>query len=168
MSEMTAEFILEAIRFRYNAAAIVTELTIEDQDLADSGVIAEGHRPVELGCPHHPEGHKYERRIDALMFETLIRTAIEVKVTVADFRRDTYWKRRAWQRVTHRFVYAVPHDLDVMTPHGIGLWKVHPDGRIDIVKKAIINRTPDALPQSVIQRIAYKARLRPVRDGEVA
>lgn len=150
---MTASFILQAIRAKHQGAAIVPEITIEDFDLADSGEAV-----AYLGARgERPDGHKYERRIDALMFQTLERTAIEIKVTRADFMRDTYWKRRAWQNVTHRFIYAVPHDLEVMAPHGCGLWKVHESGSIVVAKKAIVNRTPDPLPQTVVQRLAYRA-----------
>lgn len=140
---MTSSEILECLRTKYSDAAIVPELTIEDFDLADDS--------------ERPEDHRYARRIDALMFQTLIRTAIEIKVSKADFNRDTYWKRRAWQKVTHRFVYVVPHDLDVMSPHGCGLWKVDESGRITVVKKAIVSKTPDPLPQTVVQRLAYRA-----------
>ncbi len=150
---MNAAFILDAIRAAYPSTAVVPELTIEDLDIADSGETVE-HLHAHTAPP---EGHKYSRRIDALMFDSLVRTAIEIKVTRADFMRDTYWKRRAWQNVTHRFVYAVPEDLDVMTPHGIGLWKVSESGRITIAKKAIVSKTPDPLPQTVIQRLAYRA-----------
>lgn len=151
---MNAAFILDSIRRRYSGAAIVPELTIEDYDLADSGrVLEQNFMPGD----QRPEGHKLERRIDALMFDSLLRTAIEIKVTRADFMRDTYWKRRAWQRVTHRFVYAVPADLDVMSPHGCGLWRIGQDGSLTVDKKAIVSKTPDALPQSVIQRLAYRA-----------
>lgn len=153
---MKAEDILDAIRAKHPGTAIVPELTIEDFDLPDTGEDAEHSF---MGCAERPEGHSYTRRIDALMFDSLVRTAIEIKVTKADFNRDTYWKRRMWQRHTHRFIYAVPHDLDVMSPHGCGLWKIHPDGRVEIVKKAILNKTPDPLPQTVVQRIAYRASL---------
>jgi hypothetical protein len=153
---MDAKFILEAIRAKYPTAAVVPEITIDDFDLPDSEAVGEHiHGP---GTPR-PEGHKYARRIDALMFESLVRTAVEIKITRPDFMRDTYWKRRMWQRVTHRFIYAVPHDLDVMSPHGCGLWKVHEDGKIDVVKSAIVSKTPDALPQTVVQRLAYRAAL---------
>lgn len=151
---MDSAFILDAIREKYPTAALVPEVTIEDFDLPDT------ERPTDylyMSNEGRPEGHKLTRRIDALMFESLIRTAVEVKVTRADFMRDTYWKRRAWQRVTHRFVYAVPHDLDVMSPHGCGLWRVDERGRITVVKKAIVSKTPDPLPQTVVQRIAYRA-----------
>lgn len=138
---MTADFILDAIRSKYPDAAIVPELSIED----------------EWMNPHDQGEHAYLRRIDALMFQTLIRTAIEIKVTKPDFGRDTFWKRRPWDRVTHRFVYVVPHDLDVMAPHGCGLWKVDESGRISVVKNAIVSKTPDPLPQAVVQRLAYRA-----------
>ncbi|ROR95483.1 uncharacterized protein DUF1052 [Salana multivorans] len=151
---MDAAFILGAIRRAHSGAAIVPELSIEDFDLPDSGREVE-YAYIPGDAP--PAGHAPMRRIDALMFESLVRTAIEVKVTVADFRRDTYWKRRMWQRHVHRFVYAVPADLDVMSPHGCGLWRVHEDGRIEVAKKAIVSKTPDPLPQTVVQRIAYRA-----------
>jgi hypothetical protein len=150
---VNAAFILTAIRAAYPSTAVVPELTIEDLDIPDSGQIVEHlHTHTAL-----PEGQGYSRRIDALMFDSLVRTAIEIKVTRADFMRDTHWKRRAWQNVTHRFVYAVPEGLDVMTPHGIGLWKVSESGRVTIAKKAIVSKTPDPLPQTVIQRLAYRA-----------
>lgn len=149
-----AKFILQALRAKYPSAAIVPELTIEDFDLADSGEVVEYHYS---GHTERPDGHKYERRIDALMFQSLERTAIEIKVTRADFMRDTYWKRRAWQQVTHRFVYVVPIDLAVAAPHGCGLWRVDHQGRITVDKKAIVSKTPEPLPQTVVQRLAYRA-----------
>lgn len=91
------------------------------------------------------------------MFETYQRTAIEVKISAADYSLDTQQKRRPWRRVTHRFIYAVPHYLDVMAPHGCGLWKIHDDGEIEVVKKAIINRHPEPLSQDVILRMTYRA-----------
>ncbi len=148
-----AAFLLDAVRAKYPAAAIVPEITIEDEDLPDSGEPTE--HLYERTPP--PDGHKFSRRIDALMWESLIRTAIEIKVTRSDFMRDTYWKRRAWQRVTHRFVYMVPEGLNVTAPHGCGLWEVDATGRITVVKKAILNRSPEPLPQTVVQRLAYRA-----------
>lgn len=140
---MTADDILQAIRRKYPQNGLVPELTISDLDW------------LELFEPGQP--YAMERRIDALMFRSFQRTAIEVKVSKADFARDNWHKRRPWARVVHRYVYAVPHDLDVMAPHGCGLWKVHPDGRIDVVKKAIVQKHPEHLPQEVIQRLAYRA-----------
>jgi len=151
---MNAADIIAAIRSKYPTAALVPELTIEDYDLPDTGAPTEA---MYMPAGARPEGHKYSRRIDALMFESLIRTAVEVKVTKADFNRDHYWKRRAWQRVTHRFIYAVPAGLDVVAPHGCGQWAIDDAGRITVVKKAIVNRVPEPLPQTVIQRLAYRA-----------
>lgn len=148
-SQMNSEFILNAIKLKCPGAAIVPELSIEDIDLPDSGEESE----FGLSKSERPEGHKYMRRIDALMFESLLR-----KVSVADFKRDTYWKRRAWQSVTHRFIYAVPFDMDVMSPHGCGLRKVDESGRVTVVKKAIVNKVPEPLPQTVVQRLAYRAQ----------
>ena len=161
MSE--ARRLLEAVRAKYPEAAIVPELTIEDFDLPDTG---EPTTHLGMSGMERPDGHRYNRRIDALMFQSLLRTAIEVKISREDFLRDTYWKRRAWQAVTHRFVYVVPEGLDVMSPHGCGLWTVDESGQITVVKRAIISRTPDPLPQAVIQRIAYRARLEAVIPGE--
>ena len=150
---MDAKFLLESVHRKYPKAAIVPELSIEDYFLEDTD---EPTRALSHSSTAPPDGHKYIRRIDALMFETNIRTALEIKVTKADFMRDTYWKRRAWRNVTHRFIYVVPQGLKVSAPHGCGLWEVSECGKIEVVKKAIMNKTPEHLPQSVIQRMAYK------------
>ncbi len=144
---MDSAFILRAIRSRFPEAALVDELTIEDVEFIE---------PPTAGSEHC-----YSRRIDALMFQSLIRTAIEIKVSRADMARESYWKRRPWQRCVHRYVYAVPHDLDVQAPHGCGLWRVHPDGSIVVDKKAIVSKTPEPLPQTVVQRLAYRASSAP-------
>lgn len=123
---MNASHILDSIRAKYPNNALVPELTISDPRRFDYWLPAEETR--ERGILPY-------RRIDALMFQSFERTAIEVKISRADYRLDTEEKRWPWQRVVHRFVYAVPADLDVMSPHGCGLWKVHPDGRIDIAKR---------------------------------
>ncbi|GAB3191816.1 hypothetical protein [Nesterenkonia suensis] len=140
---LTAALILDAIRAKHTDAAIVPELTISDLDWLEL---------CEPGTRMPPE-----RRIDALMIRTFQRTAIEIKTTRSDFARDDWYKRRPWARVVHRFVFAVPHDLDVMAPHGCGLWKVAPDGRITVAKKAIVQKHPEHLPQEVIQRLAHRA-----------
>ncbi|MDN6260008.1 MAG: hypothetical protein ACTH2Y_04865 [Corynebacterium sp.] len=135
-------------RDRHSAAG---QPAIEDHDLPDADEITEEwYQPG--AAP--PEGHKFSRRIDALMFDSLVRTAFEIEVTTDDFKRDTYWKRRAWEKVVHRFIYVVPDYLDAMSPHGCGLWKVAPDERITVVKKAIVSKAPDPLPQTVVQRLA--------------
>lgn len=129
------------------------EVVIHDQRLPDSNEPV-GPRRAKI---ERPDGHRWTRRIDALMFQSLERTAVEIKVSKADFNRDTYWKRRRWQEVTHRFIYVIPEGLDVMSPHGCGLWTVSEDGKIRVVKKAIVNKTPEPLPQQVVQSLAYRA-----------
>lgn len=87
---MNAEDILNALRPHYPTAAFVSELTINDeQSLADY---------YEQG-----EREAFTRRIDALMFDKHIRTAIEIKVDRADAKRESLAKVRAWRQVTHRF-----------------------------------------------------------------
>lgn len=130
---MKASDVLAAIHRQHPGAAIVHEVLLDDP------------------------GWGNPRRIDALMFKSLDRTAIEVKVTKADYLRDVHEKRYPWQRVTHRFVYAVPAGLIDTAPYKCGLWWVHEDGRVEIVQKAAVNRNPEPLPQHVIQALAYRA-----------
>lgn len=146
---MDAAFILESIEAKYPRAVMVPEISINDPLWHDWD-----HRS---SSDKRLDGHKPFRRIDALMFDSYQRTAIEVKISAADYRLDTDRKRRPWQRVTHRFVYAVPHHLNVAAPHGCGLWKVHDDGTIEVVKKAIVNKHPEPLSQDVVLRLAYRA-----------
>lgn len=117
------------------------------------------------------------RRIDGLMFDGLQRTAIEVKVSLADWKRDHYRKRAPWMAVTHRFVYAVPaelydgiggnygtHRLDVWN---CGVWTVDEIGRVKVVKKAQVRPAPEPLPQHVVQALAYRAAKTGVADQSV-
>ncbi|ACH63005.1 hypothetical protein Cali_19 [Mycobacterium phage Cali] len=169
MSGIDARFILSAIRRTHHRAAVVPELTIEDLDIPDT---EEPTDMMFMPRAELPEGHKFSRRIDALMFDSLIRTAIEIKVSKADFMRDTYWKRRAWLKVVHRFVYVVPEGLDVMAPHPCGLWTVNEAGIVTVAKKAVVSKTPEPLPQTVVSRLAYRAAGQsldiPVTAGEEA
>lgn len=142
---MDAAFILDAIRRKYPDAAIVPEVVMDDPAY-DAG----GNKVSENTVTP-------QRRIDALMFQSLVRTGIEIKTSVADFRRDTWEKRRPWFNVVHRFVYVVPAYLNVTAPHNCGLWWVHPDGSIAVAKKAKVSHTPENLPQQVIQGLAYRA-----------
>lgn len=38
-----------------------------------------------------------------------------------------------------------------------GLWWVHPDGRVEVRRKATIQKYPEPLPQQLIQSLAYRA-----------
>jgi len=142
---MDAKFILDAIRRKYPDAAIVPEVTMDDPAYWAGGEKLTGEKLTPY------------RRIDALMFESLVRTAIEIKVTKADFNRDTWAKRRPWFQVVHRFVYVAPAELGLMSPHNCGMWWVHEDGRITVAKKAKVSHTPEPLPQQVVQGLAYRA-----------
>ena len=144
----TAADVLTALRRKHTRAALVPEVTISDR-WADAFMV-DGD-PID----HLPV---YTRRIDALMFETRIRTAIEIKVTRADAKRENHRKVWPWRQVVHRFYYAVPAGLIDHPPvHGCGLWWVHADGRVEVRRNAVINRTPEPLPQQVVQALAYRA-----------
>lgn len=149
LTTMTATEVLAAIERHHSAAATVREMTIHDPG-AHADYAAGDDRPT------------YMRRIDALMFSTLQRTAIEVKVSKADFRRESHAKTRAWFNVCHRFVYACP--AGVVQPEDValamypaGLWWVHDDGRVAVQRKAQLNKYPEPLPQNTIQNLAYRA-----------
>lgn len=136
----TAAEILAAIRKAYPKAAVVREVSIVDDQ---HQWINRASRPV--------------RRIDALMRETPGYTAIEIKVTRADFKRDTEEKRRAWKSHTRRFVYVTPTGLvnPSEVPDGCGLWEF--DGvRLKVVKKATINKSPTAFPKAVFDTMLYR------------
>lgn len=153
--KVTADLVLDAIRAHHHQAAIVAEVALHDPDADDHyeqwlDKVAAG----EGNTPRPPA----TRRIDALMFRTLERTAIEIKVDTADVRREDHRKVAPWRRVTHRFVYAVPAGLIDQPPMwGTGLWWIHDDGRVEVVRRAKVNTTPEPLPQHVIQALAYRA-----------
>lgn len=137
---MNAADILRAIRDTYPKCAVVREVSIVDtlHQRRDSR-----SKPV--------------RRIDALLRDTLGYTAIEIKVTRADFRRDTPEKRRAWIAHTRRFVYAAPAGLLKASeiPDGCGLWEF--DGRrLTVAKKATINKSPATFPRAVFDSMLYR------------
>lgn len=140
---MTAAEVLEVLRRHHRGAALVPEVVIGDGDYWLNPV--DGDR-------------KYTRRIDALMFDSLVRTAIEIKVSVADAKRDSYGKLAPWLKVCHRVYYAVPAGMIEHPPvYNAGLWWVWPDGRVEVKKKAKLNQTPEPLPQHVVQALAYRA-----------
>lgn len=144
---MNADDILDALRKAWPTAAIVPELTISDEH--------------ELANLYAPEGHdSLRRRIDALMIDKQIRTAIEIKVSRADADRETWAKIRPWKRVTHRFLYAVPAGLIETSPvidASIGIVWVHADGSIEWRRKCKINHVPEPLPGLVVENIAHRA-----------
>ena len=80
-----------------------------------------------------------------------------IGASVADFKRDVWGKQHPWVRVTHRFVYVVPVGPGGTAPYGCGMWWVHEDGSVQIAAQAKVNKTPETLPQQVIQALAYRA-----------
>lgn len=142
---MNAAEVLEALRRHHKSSALVSEVVIHD-DYPAWAELEDGH------------GEPYTRRIDALMFDSLQRTAIEIKVSTADVKRETFNKVQPWRRVCHRFVYAVPAGLIENPPiWGCGLWWVHEDGRVEVKRKASVKPYPEPLPQHVVQALAYRA-----------
>jgi hypothetical protein len=145
---MTARDVLAALRRHHYRAAIVPELGIVDEwafyDFNED--------PLQTPPP------VYTRRVDALMFEARIRTAIEIKVSRSDCKRESPNKVRPWRRVVHRYYYAVPAGLiDTPPVYGCGLWWVHPSGLVEVRRKTTINAAPEPLPQSVVQSLAFRA-----------
>lgn len=154
---LTAQDILDAIATKYSKAVLLQELTVADHDhdaLVDQWV-ATGQA---AGLPY-PTGAV--RRIDALLLEgTIQRTAIEVKISRADFRKETHEKRRAWERITDRFVYACPANLiqpDEIPPH-CGLWWIGEDRSVTIMARAQKNRDADPLPYHLTVTLAYRLK----------
>lgn len=120
--------------------AFLREVTIDDVEVA-----AARHRYYGDGLWRDAEanmhvleafaGRPAYRRIDVLLMRTsnvkpvpFERIAVEIKITRADFRRDTPEKRAPWQAVAHRFAYATPPGLVSQdeVPEGCGLIEVDP------------------------------------------
>lgn len=144
---MDSSFILDAIRNAHPRAAIVPEAVISDNLWDERTGVS-----------------KPSRRIDALMFSSLQRTAIEIKISKADLLRDTYMKRAPWMAVTHRFVYAMPRSLyESLGPLGnidiwnCGIWTVDDGGRVATARRAVVNHHPEPLPLLTVQALAYRA-----------
>ncbi|NKS98791.1 hypothetical protein GS498_20465 [Rhodococcus hoagii] len=150
---MNAGQILDAIARKHATCALLREVVIVDELVGAEVEEAtadwwERHRArgnTTAPDDPFPEG-VWTRRIDGLMFDgNQSRTAIEVKVSRADFLRETVAKRRAWRAVTNRFVYATPAGLlrPDEIPDGCGLWEVQPDQSVVVTKKARSNKSPD-------------------------
>lgn len=148
---MTAEQVLACLRAHWCEAAIVPELVISDETAY-----------VERG---YGIRNSFQRRIDALAFRGLERIAVEIKVDRHDAARETAEKTRAWRKCTHKYVYVVTAGLINEPPiYGCGLLWVHPDGHVEVKKKAKGNRYPEPLPQAVVKNIALRATM-PLNDA---
>lgn len=157
---MKAKEVMEAILRKHPDKAIVPEVLL-NLDLSTMY----DEREAWLSDPVNLTKEPSARRIDALMFDGAQRTAIEVKVNKADVKRENNSKVLPWKKVTHRFIYAVPAGLIdprnmAWVPacaHGCGIWWTHDDGTIEVVRKAIVNKYPEPLPQQIITALAYRA-----------
>lgn len=186
---LTATDLLRALRRKHSRDAVVREVVLDDPfEFAvrrraeierarhwgeDQAAMVE-RRYVEQGKPiadSVPEDWDYrsskpQRRIDALLISSTGTTAVEIKVTRADFKRDTEMKRRAWRAVTNRFVYLTPKGLvqPDEVAEGCGLWEFAPETvgpyrwqhGLTSVKRAVVNKHPDPLPFQILRALAYR------------
>ncbi|WP_032376704.1 hypothetical protein [Rhodococcoides fascians] len=171
---MNAKEVLAAVRAKHNKCAIVAELVVNDAErLAAYRTWIDAGRPQGDSASDDFFASTSYRRIDALMFDgNSTRTALEVKVSRADFKRETEAKRRPWELITNRFVYVTPAGLiqpDEVPAH-CGLWWVDDSAlearwtgsehirvpTVSVVKKAKTNKTPDPIPHQVIVAMAYR------------
>ncbi|KQO98892.1 MmcB family DNA repair protein [Leifsonia sp. Leaf264] len=178
---ITAKDVLTAVRRKHRKDAVIREVVVDDPfhlvilnrwRLETNPARWEGKiHPSEV-APSIPDGWTPQdsppkRRIDALIVESGMLTAVEIKISRADFKRDVEAKRRAWKLFTNRFVYATPKGL--LQPHeipeGCGLWEFDADAvnprsvkshGITVTKKAIVNHHPAALPGQVFVALAYR------------
>lgn len=139
---MNAKEIIEHLRNHNSGFPLLTEVAIIDEE---------------------SPAYRQLRRIDGLLIgKSATRTAIEVKISRADFKRETDEKRRAWIKHTHRFTYACPAGLiqPEEVPKGLGLWWVHPNGRIEVVKKCTVNKNPLPMPDHLFATLCYRLMYR--------
>lgn len=169
----TSKELLLALRHKYRDAAVLAEVTMDDEQELERARTAEvllypsmrkTYEKDGLSCDAVlPDGYSpyhaiTRRRIDALIFETKHRTAVEIKISRADFFRDTEAKRSAWMKHTHRFAYLVPKGLvkPEEVPDGCGLWE-YENGVIAITKRAKINKGAEEFPAAMTKYFAWRA-----------
>lgn len=169
----TSHEILAAIRSAYSQSAVVREVCLDDPyeyaiyrryclDGPNARFYTGKFDGLEVAdaVPEgwHPHDTKFTRRIDALMRDAQGYTAIEIKVSRSDFKRDTEEKRRAWKEHTRRFIYATPKGLlaPEEVPPGCGLWEFEVGYGIRTVKRAKVNKVPRPLPQAVLDSMLYR------------
>ena len=163
--KVKAKDIIKCLSRYYSRAAFVTELTMTDDVVmaVRREVYAKRSRysmtDEQLAVFLTPQ----DRRIDLLMYNSNTYTAIEIKVSYADFKRETEEKRRGWQSVTDRFVYVCPPNVIPVAevPKGCGLWYVDVTApwyeQVKIVKRATINKNRLPFPERLIKILMYRA-----------
>jgi hypothetical protein len=183
---VTSKILFNALKRKYakTQAAVLGEVTMEDEDEAHRVRTYHvkqryGHYykdsydkhglayDAELPDGYNPDTVKTVRRIDALIFESNTRTAVEIKISRADFFRDTDAKRAAWMKHTDRFIYLTPKGLinKEEIPEGCGLWE-YENGKITVTKRATINKNVQDFPQSMFKYFAWRAFIAEKRIGK--
>lgn len=121
------------------------------ESISGQEIDPEGTVPREWSPPSN-------RRIDGFLYSKKKLIAIEVKVSVADFKRETPEKREPWERVSHQFIYATPKGLLLPSdiPPQCGLWEVDEFNRVTIAKKAKVNKNLEPMPQQVLVSLMYR------------
>lgn len=176
---MKAEDILRAIAARHYEGALVREMVLDTdprdpisnawnlRKAARYGKTSNHYKEMQASLEGLPiadiipvgwQPLPRQRRIDGLLYANQKLIAIEVKVSVADFRRETEAKREPWEKITHQFVYATPKGLldpKELPPH-CGLWEVDEFRRVAIAKRAKVNKFPEPAPQQLLVSLMYR------------
>lgn len=170
-SSVTSQQLFSALRHKFPKAAVIREvsMTDEEQEFKERSYRAARSRYYRTSYnkkglaygtpdPDYDPTQSVVRRIDALVFDGKLRTAVEIKISRADFKRDTIAKRSAWMRHTDRFVYLTPKGMikNEEVPDGCGLWE-YDNGVITVVKKAKVNKDVQPLPESMVKYFAWRA-----------
>ena len=148
---------------------VLREVTIDDLEAVEAYREAAGLKPGRRLTKRHRRAmtQPTRRRIDFLLMRISRsskprheRIALEVKVSRADFKRDTDEKRAAWFAVADRFAYVAPKNLikPEELSEGCGLLEFDPDaifGRDQLKWKVIAPRKTQAPKPFDTQFFAY-------------
>lgn len=178
---MNANQILSAVAHKHHDGALVKEVLLTDaradpirnlyeikraesygKDSRYYQDIIEFYKDYEVAdsIPDDWSPEPSSRRIDGLLYTNKKLIALEVKISVQDFKRETPAKRAPWEKVTNQFVYVTPEGLlnidDI--PKNCGLWEVRDNGAVIVTKKAKVNKNPDPMPQQVLVAFMYRLK----------
>lgn len=172
----TAAEIEKAIRRKHHKEAIISQISLQDlqarvENLRYQQLLYPRYdyypKQIALLDPNdefvlppnaRPTSNTLLRCIDLLMIRNQQYVAIEIKVSRADFKRDTLEKRRTWMRHADQFVYAVPFGLITKdeVPEGCGLWEITPLGQVVVTKAAPKNKERVPFPDEFIRRLIWR------------
>lgn len=167
---MDSNFIKNSIKRKYPKSAFVPEISMKDDYYFQEYIrerknrLAYYKRKGKVKEDHVTDENynmflgKEFRRIDLLMLTVSTWTAIEIKVSRADFFKDTYEKRKVWKDHTHRFVYATPVGLVTPeeVPEGCGLWEIDELGQIISKKNAKTNKERKEFPEAFLKTVFWR------------